>query len=229
MAEIQHSLDTAANQVVSEFLQAPFAFFTEADAVTRFHQILLEDPAVNQKFCTNDGYETSLVHREYPTFFRFNDKNPTEILADDPGARRGHYDIVGLNPSFVEQYNGNTVTNRSIKLAGDPTTSPIYAAVEFKLLNIGWSKLKTEGTIAEMGKLLLSQEIPYRYLIVLIRYCSPSFQRWNTYWPIIESAVRDITHIKSVFAVHWLAARTGLDCFHFGPWTSHTVLGYQNG
>ena len=70
-------LESAINLLVDEFIQVPYAFFTEADAVSRFHQMLDADPAISRQVKARDGFTVGLVHREYPTFFRFSDKNPT--------------------------------------------------------------------------------------------------------------------------------------------------------
>ena len=134
---IQSILENAIHKLVNEFLQAPYVFFTEADAVVRFHQILDADPIIGRRVQTSDGFETSLVHREYPTFFRFCGKEPTARLG--PPASRGHYDMVILNPAFVAAHRVATVTNRDIKTTRDESIAPFQAVVEFKLDNKGWS------------------------------------------------------------------------------------------
>src|SRR5215510_9167099 len=97
-SDIQSHLERAIHDLISDFLKEPYQFFTEADAVARFHQILENNPVVNQKIKTQDGFQTSILHQEYPTFFRFDDKNPIARLDQASKAKRGHYDVVVLNP-----------------------------------------------------------------------------------------------------------------------------------
>ncbi len=109
---IQPALEKAIHKLVNEFLKEPYKFFTEADAVARFHQILDNNTTFNRKAETTDGDEVSLFHREYPTFFRFSGSNPAKRLG--PPASRGHYDTAILNPEFVIAHSSETVANRNI-------------------------------------------------------------------------------------------------------------------
>ena len=43
---IQRHLESATYQLADELLQEPYTFFTEAEAVSRFHQLLLDIPAL---------------------------------------------------------------------------------------------------------------------------------------------------------------------------------------
>mgnify|MGYP000375833538 CR=1 FL=1 len=213
---IQRILENAIHKLADEFAQSPYVFFTEADAVARFHQILDEEPTIGHRVQTRDGFEVSLIHREYPTFFRFSDKNPITRLGSP--AHRGHYDTVILNPDFVIAHSVAAVTNRDIKAIRDESITPFQAVVEFKLDNMGWSSGRTEGAIAELGKLHLSDDAPLRYLVVLMRYSAPSLTRWHKYWPMVTQAATDEPEIGSVFIVQWLTCKRGVEIHHFGPW-----------
>jgi hypothetical protein len=218
---IQTLLETAIHKLVQEFLQAPYRFFTEADAVVRFHQ-MLENPALGQ-VQTRDGYKVSLVHREYPTFFRFADDNPVARLDDDSRASRGHYDTVILNPEFVAAHHAETVKNRDIRNMGDERIVPFEAVIEFKLDDKGWSKGRARGTIAELGKLDLTTQSRLRYFVLLMRYNAPNLHRWNEYWPTVSQVAVRKAKIGSIFAVHWLTVDRQPEVYHFGRWL-HTEL-----
>ena len=215
---IQRALEKAICRLTDEFAQSPYVFFTEADAVARFHQILDEEPTIGRRVQTRDGFEVSLIHREYPTFFRFSDKNPTARLK--PPARRGHYDTVILNPDFVTAHSAATVINRDIKTIRDESITPFQAVVEFKLNNRGWSSGSTKGAIAELGTLRLSDETPLRYLVVLMRYSAPNLTRWHKYWPMVSQAATDEPEIGSVFVIQWLTCKSGSEVHHFGSWSN---------
>lgn len=215
---IQKPLEDVIHELVVEFLQAPYVFFTEADAVARFHQLLDGIPLFNRRIQTKDGFETGLVHREYPTFFRFADKEPTARLG--PPAHRGHYDTVILNPDFVVAHPAATVVNRDIKAPRDTSITPFQAVVEFKLDNKGWSAGRARGAGAELGKLQLSHEAPLRYFVVLMRYSAPTLARWHKYWSQVRRAAAESSEIGSLFAVRWLGAKEGTEVHHLGHWLS---------
>ena len=48
----------------------PYRFFTEADAVAGLQRWVATRPEMAQTCRTADGFETSLLRWEYPTFFR---------------------------------------------------------------------------------------------------------------------------------------------------------------
>ncbi len=214
---LQQEVEKAILHLVREFIEAPYRFFTEADAVARFHQLLSENVVLNERAITKDGFETGLIHREYPTFFRFADKDPTERLG--PPAKRGHYDTVILNPEFVKAHSIETVTNRTISAPRDTKIIPLQAIIEFKLDNKGWSSGRTTGTINEFGKLSLSfRESPLCYLVVLMRYNAPNTRRWEKYWPQIKLEMVKKTQIGSMFAVNWIRSAKKSDVYQSDNW-----------
>jgi len=110
-------LETALHRLVESFWEEPYRYFTEADAVVGLQSWVTSRPELAQTLRTADGFETSLLHREYPTFFRFNKTEPTEHLG--PPARRGHYDLALLDPAYAQQHKAETVVNRNIEDRGD--------------------------------------------------------------------------------------------------------------
>ncbi len=219
---IQPALEKAIQKLVNEFLKEPYKFFTEADAVARFHQILDDNTTFNRKVETTDGQKVSLLHREYPTFFRFSGSNPTKRLG--PPASRGHYDTVILNSDFVKAHPSATVANRQIDLPRDKSITPFNAVIEFKFHDYGWSSNRAKSAISELGKLRLSKkESPLRYLIVLTRYRSPVMNRWEKYWPSVNKAAGKHKNIKSIFAVNWLEIENESGFYIFGNWKNKGI------
>ena len=70
-------LETALHRLVEGFWEEPYRYFTERDAVTALQTWVATRPALAQAYQTTDGFETGLLHREYPTPFRLDDKDPT--------------------------------------------------------------------------------------------------------------------------------------------------------
>jgi hypothetical protein len=213
----QPLLEKVIRQMVDEFMAAPYRFFTEADAVARFHQLLSRESRLIDPVETMDGHQVSLVHREYPTFFRLSDRNPEERL--ESRGRRGHYDTVILNPAFVRAHPAETVMNRTIDVPRNMAIVPFEAVIETKMHTRGWSKEQARGVIEELGKLKLSKpEAPLRYMVLMMRYRESRMYRWNRYWPQVRDLAGPEPDIRSVFAVCWLDPADGPEPFWFGPW-----------
>ena len=71
---------------------------------------------------SKDGLEVSLVHHEYPTPFRCDMSNhdfkiATESERTKKGGhfKRGHYDLVVLNPNFIEKYDAIVVAGKNYR------------------------------------------------------------------------------------------------------------------
>lgn len=221
----QNIIEKGIFLLVEEFKEDAYAFFTEADAVIRFHQILREDPSLNRKFRTKDEkHEVGLVHSEYPTFFRFTDSNPIKRLG--PPARRGHYDTVILSPDFVIAHPAETVSNKNIYSKRDQSIMPFQAVMEFKLHDYAPSKKTAKGIKNELGKLKLSEkEAPLRYLIVLTRYRAPTMRRWEPNWPSIREVALEFPLVNSIFVVNWVNIEKDSTIHLFGPWINEDLLG----
>jgi hypothetical protein len=220
---IQITIERAIHQLVSEFLDEPYRFFTEADAVARFHELLEADPILNQRVTTENGHQIPIIHQEYPTFFRFDDKNPIARLPVSSKARRGHYDLVIMNPEFISAHTAETVKNRNYKFERIEGIQPLQAVVEFKLDDLGWSNGRTKGIWAEIGKLVLSQEdVELRYLVALMRYRAPNENRWKKYWPQVEQTAQEQCDVRSLFATSWVSIEREPSVSTFGNWLSNT-------
>jgi len=90
---------------VSEIFHAyPDHFFSESDIHSLLCDIANEELKLYgvEPTDTIDGYNVGFVHHEYPTPFRCDMKEYGCITKDEKPYKRGHYDLVILNPNFVE-------------------------------------------------------------------------------------------------------------------------------
>jgi hypothetical protein len=96
------------------FKETPRRFFTEHDLHSHLYQLVEKElDARGELFCeAADGQKTSILHHEYPTPFRCDmNRHGFRIVKDKERTkkeglyRRGHYDLVVLNPDFVRQYD----------------------------------------------------------------------------------------------------------------------------
>lgn len=102
-------VEKSLEEVCTEFQIYNSQFFTENDIVCRFYQAfhrrmgdLLVDDA--------EGKKHSIIHTEYPTPFRCDmHGSHFEVKLDDDRTprgkkyRRGHYDVVVINPEIIKQ------------------------------------------------------------------------------------------------------------------------------
>ena len=109
--QIIGAIDQSIEALCKEFRSRPTLFYTEHDLVSLFYAILLRTLSVATAR-DRDASEHLLVHLEYPTPFRCNMEGDRFAIKGDNERtphgglyRRGHYDIVVLNPDFISQYS----------------------------------------------------------------------------------------------------------------------------
>jgi hypothetical protein len=213
-------LETALHRLVESFWEEPYRYFTEADAVVGLQSWVARRPELAQTLRTADGFETGLLHREYPTFFRFDKSEPDQ--RKDPPARRGHYDLVLFDPAYVQAHEAETVINRNIKDRGDLSSPPLLAAVEFKLFARGWSPRRVRGIEQDLGKLHLASESPAdvsaAYLCVFQRDVSTTLRRWERHWSDLEESLAHFSDIRAVFTVCWPKQERDPFVHYSGSW-----------
>jgi hypothetical protein len=109
--QIIGAVDQSIEELCKEFRTRPTLFYTEHDMVSYFYTILqraLSMATVRDR----DASEHFLVHMGYPTPFRcdmggerFQIKGDDERTDQGGLYRRGHYDIVVLNPGFIKEHS----------------------------------------------------------------------------------------------------------------------------
>lgn len=128
---IIEAVDESIDALCSEFRSRPTLFFTENDIVCHFYGILHQRLS-KPKALDKDGHEHCLVHREYPTPFRCDMSDGKFEVKDDDARtekggkyRRGHYDIVVLNPDFVGRHSYDVIRGQDYQLYKDEVVSKI--------------------------------------------------------------------------------------------------------
>jgi hypothetical protein len=221
--ELLVQLETALHRLVESFWDEPYRFFTEADAVAALQSWVTRRPELAQTLRTADGFETGLLHREYPTFFRFDKDNPAQRRG--PPAGRGHYDLALLDPIYVRNHEAETVINRDIEDRGDLSSPPLLAVVEFKLFPTGWNPSQIGNVKQALGKLRLAQESPAdvgaAYLCVFQRDVRPEPHPQETeHCSAVKEmlADSDFSHIRTVLAACWPKQEREPFVYYSGPW-----------
>ena len=213
-------LETALHRLAESFWDQPYRFFTEADAVAGLQRWVATRPETAQMYRTANGFETSLLHREYPTFFRLRDQQPTERLST--GGARGHYDLALLSPARVRSCKAEALMNRTLRGREEFPAPPLLAVVEFKLFPDGWNCTRVRDVQNELGKLRLSLEQPpdtgTAYLCILQRDVSARENRWEQHWPQVEAELKAHSEIRSLVAVCWPGQEREPFVGYYGSW-----------
>jgi hypothetical protein len=162
--DTQEKVDSTIKELKDEFQQNGSLFYTENEIVCHFYSILqgkLDWKLVEDRA----GRLHYLVHREYPTPFRCDMRGAHfKVKSDDDWVdrekkkgkfKRGHYDIVVLNPAFIQaaDYQSAKAQNYErvkddLKKASQPT---ILYGLEFMFNRDPFESQKTKlrGTSLE--------------------------------------------------------------------------------
>ena len=120
--DITSAVEESISTLVGLFEKEPTRFFTENDLVCCFHRMLHEKLTNLGRATAFDKDENphNLIHCEYPTPFRCDmGGSRFEVKTDDdptPGGkkyRRGMFDVVVLNPSFVARHSYGVVKSQT--------------------------------------------------------------------------------------------------------------------
>ncbi len=167
-------LERCINSLGEKFIKWPYNFFTEADAQAFLYYFVSRsgDRSLKVLYPTKDKrFKTVLLHREYPTIFKFK-KKEMEI---SPEGMRGHYDLAILNPKFVESHSMATVIAKTFGKAAKEDRDHLIAAIEFKFIYRPTSKDLSKEIEKDAKKLnwsvtLEPPQSKNAYLLVFNRY-----------------------------------------------------------
>lgn len=127
-------LERCMNSLGEKFIKWPYNFFTESDAHSFLYYYMFRSAhrSLKIQYSTIDkSVKTVLVHREYPTSFRYKKKEM--IVSQDGG--RGHYDLAILEPRFVREHSIDTVIGKDFKKTAKSEKHHLLAALEFKFIH----------------------------------------------------------------------------------------------
>lgn len=133
--EIIVIVDKSMDELINIYRKAPTLFYTESDLANYLCMIIIKE-LNNLKVKDIIGKEHTLVHREYPTPFKCNMKElDFKPEADDSSYRRGHYDIVVLNPEFIRNNTYDNIKAQDFKdfkmKFGGEYNYPVLYGIEF--------------------------------------------------------------------------------------------------
>lgn len=136
----------AVRKTINKFRENPYFFFTESDIHSYFYHCMYNSTFEVKK----NNKRIYLVHREYPTNYRYSKKtlttsgveNPDYIDKENERTSRGHYDMAVINPDFANKAkNIDNIINKNISDAKDRFNGnkdnlkdELLFAIEFKYI-----------------------------------------------------------------------------------------------
>lgn len=175
--KIEQAVFESLRKTINKFREHPYYFFTESDIQSYLYYCLY-----SSKFeYVRDGKRIFLLHKEYPTNFRYRKKDLTNpkckrpIPLDRKEGDRGNYDFVVLNPKFVKSAPScDDVVNKNVKLLEnriktnlDLVKKELLFAIEFKYV-VRNSKKFIDEVVADNKKLQFSKDWGAKYAINLV-------------------------------------------------------------
>ena len=193
--QIEEAVFDSLRKTTNKFREHPYYFFTESDIQSYLYHCLY-----SSKFeYVRDGKRIYLLHKEYPTNFRYRKKDliKTDIVDPIPlekreGAR-GSYDFAVINPAFVQGAPScEDIVNKNVRQLEnriendiDLVKKELLFAVELKYV-VRNSKKYIEEIMADNKKLQFSKRWGVRHAINLV-FCNIGGSRI----PEIKKAVMD--------------------------------------
>lgn len=178
-AQLSINIDECIRILSEKFRKWPYNFFTESDAHSYLYYSFFRygNRAIKITYPSKNPLErTVLVHREYPTFFRYSQKALEKRYAlNEPFGTCGHYDMVVLNPSFVENHDIQAVISKDNKIRQTIKYGDFHllAAIEFKLLHkpLGQAlKDEIKKDFVKLNWALETRQSRDAYLLIFNRY-----------------------------------------------------------
>lgn len=158
----------AVEHLEETFRRYPHCFFTEHDIHSVLYNVTKKELQLNGVLTAKTGnkHRIMLVHHEYPTPFRCSMKGYDFQIKYVPPYRRGHYDLVILNPEFVRNNELRVVCGKNYQqfrsVMQDVEVEPLIWACEV-IFFPGVKKLpKNALKIIEQDALKVKETLRYK-------------------------------------------------------------------
>ena len=185
--------EASISQLAERFRRDPSAFFREAELHSYLTGLLAEQGPFALDAPTG---QVSLVHQEYPTPFKCQMGDLRfEVLEDSARAKRGHYDLVILNPWWLDQASPEAIRNdnfalfrREIRDKAQPGDPPLcLVGIEIHLVRAERAGVADYSRIRQdYRKLLFSGSLAngwrfmaHRYMLVYSQHSQPHEAKWR--------------------------------------------------
>ena len=192
---------------VNKFRENPEYFFTESDLHSYCYMKLFSSDLEIRLESKRNQF---LVHREYPTNFRYSKEalffpDYMEEDLDSGTGSRGHYDLVVVSPefaktaSYVEVRNKDIAELRARRDRGADTSSELLFAIEFKYMIRDNANYIAE-VIKDNHKLRMAKRLQAKHAINLV-FCDGDFSHTEKVRSATKNASDEIISILSLIHI----------------------------
>ena len=199
-SDIKIYVTDGIRKTVNKFREYPHIFFTEMDIHAYLYYCLYN---TKLEVKTRDDIITSCLHKEYPTNFRYDKKSMTNYGLIKEGIR-GHFDLVILNPEFIEEFDIKNVVNKDIRDVElrsqnkEKFRNELLIAIELKYV-INNSKSFVEEVEKDITKLSIASKYQSFEAYNLV-FCNHEYKYLNELKKTIE---KPNPAIKSLLAISY--------------------------
>jgi hypothetical protein len=165
--QIREAVWDTVRKTINKFRENPYYFFTESDIHSYFYYCLYSGNYEIER----GGRRIYLIHREYPTNFRYSKAALVLPTYTEPYALnvkqgdRGNFDIAVINPDFVMAAPSiEDIVNKNVRLVEerveadlDSVRRELLFAIEFKYVTRNEADFITE-VLQDNKKLLFAKE-----------------------------------------------------------------------
>ena len=197
--ELIVKIESKIKTLVNHFKQKPLNYYNEADIHAYIYHAFYRDKSFSKQYPTvNPDQKTVLIHREYPTFFKFERKIP--IVPSERAERRGHYDFVVLNPEFVTANPFKVVVNNDFRVTAKETkVKPLLTAIEFKFITRKIGKGMINDIEMDFQKLKWTSDFSKSlYLLIFNRY-----GQIDEFFEEFERMSQESPEIRAIFVISY--------------------------
>ncbi len=188
----------AINSTINKFREYPYYFFTESDIISYFYHRLY---STNHEQTTRDGKRIYLVHREYPTNFKYdkekllNEDFTEPYPLDSEKGQRGNYDFAILDPVFVQNADSEKdIVNKDLRFLRKriknnehfKNSKELLFAFEFKYITNN-SKEYIDSIKKDNKKVLFAKEYGGAKEAVNLIFCNNDYHYLND----LEKTIRE--------------------------------------
>ncbi|PIP18874.1 MAG: hypothetical protein COX41_05885 [Candidatus Omnitrophica bacterium CG23_combo_of_CG06-09_8_20_14_all_41_10] len=198
---LPQDIDKCIRILSEKFRKWPYNFFTESDAHSYLYLSFFRygSPALKSLYQSKDRRRSVLIHGEYPTFFRYSQKELRLCKLNESVGTCGHYDMVVLNPDFINSHEIQQVISKDNKIRQTVNFNDnhLLAAIEFKLLHKPLTeKLRNEikKDFIKLGWALETRQARDAYMLIFNRYGEE-----RDYWKTLEGLQREHRDIKLIY------------------------------
>ena len=199
--ELSQNINKCIGVLSEKFRKWPYNFFTESDAHSYLYLSFFRygSPALKSLYQSKDHRRSVLIHREYPTFFRYSQKELKLCKLNESEGTCGHYDMVVLNPDFITGHEIQQVISKDNKIRQTVNFNDnhLLAAIEFKLLHKPLTEnLRDEikKDFIKLGWALETKQARTAYMLIFNR-CGEE----RKYWETLGELQREHQDIKLIY------------------------------